>query len=196
MRVQVILLDTRYFRSALRDSDTRGQPGRERYAPDDDPSKTMLGEAQWGWLAAQLREPADLRLIVSSIQVLAEGQGYERWGNFPLERQRLFRLIGEAGAAGILFLSGDRHIAGIYRTDAGVPYPLVELTSSGLNRVWAEPTDLQGNRLGAPYGAENFGTVEIDWWAGEVRLAARALNGEPVRSLTIALAELRPSAGR
>src|SRR3712207_7177711 len=50
-RVQVILLDTRYFRSPLRPTDQRDAPGKERYLPDDDPAKTMLGEAQWAWLA-------------------------------------------------------------------------------------------------------------------------------------------------
>ena len=63
-RVQVILLDTRYFRSPLRPTDQRGAPGKERYLPDDDPGKTMLGDAQWAWLAERLREPADLRVVV------------------------------------------------------------------------------------------------------------------------------------
>jgi alkaline phosphatase D len=89
-RVQVILLDTRYFRSPLKPTDQRDAPGKERYLPDDNPAKTMLGDTQWAWLAERLREPAELRVIVSSIQVLAEGHGWERWGNLPRERQRLF----------------------------------------------------------------------------------------------------------
>ena len=36
-------------------------------------------------------------------------------------------------------------------------------------------------RLGQVYGAPNFGTIDIDWWAGRVTLSVRALNGEPVR---------------
>ena len=104
MRVQVILLDTRFFRSPLKPTDERGAPGKERYLPDDDPAKTMLGDAQWAWLAERLREPAALRLIVSSIQVLAEGHGWERWSNLPKERQRLFDLIRDTGARSVLFL--------------------------------------------------------------------------------------------
>jgi hypothetical protein len=42
------------------------------------------------------------------------------------------------------------------------------------------------------YGAPNFGTVDIDWWAGEVRLAVRSMNGAPVRQVTIPLAALEP----
>jgi alkaline phosphatase D len=194
--VQVILLDTRYFRSPLRPTDRRGAPGRERYLPDDDPAKTMLGEAQWAWLAERLREPAELRLVVSSVQVLAEGHGWERWGNLPRERRRLYDLVRDAGANGVVFLSGDRHIAGLYEEAAGTPYPFVELTSSGINKTFATPGDLQGNRLGAPYGRENFGTVDIDWWAGEVRLAVRDMNGEVVRERTLRLGALRAEAPR
>jgi len=97
-RVQVILLDTRSFRSPLKPTDAPGAPGKERYLPDPDPAKTMLGEAQWRWLAERLREPAEIRVVVSSIQVLAEGHGWERWGNLPAERQRLFDLVRDAGA--------------------------------------------------------------------------------------------------
>jgi alkaline phosphatase D len=190
-RVQVILLDTRYFRSPLRPTDQRNAPGKERYLPDEDPAKTMLGERQWAWLDQELRKPAELRLVVSSIQVLAEGHGWERWGNLPRERQKLFDLVARTGAEGVLFLSGDRHIGGLYATREGVPYGLTEITASGLNKSWASPGDLPGNRLGASYGRENFGTVDIDWWSGMVTLALRAANGEKVREATLRLADLR-----
>lgn len=49
-RVQVILLDGRWFRSPWKATDRRDAPGKERYVPDDSPGKTMLGEAQWRWL--------------------------------------------------------------------------------------------------------------------------------------------------
>ncbi|MDP1909541.1 MAG: alkaline phosphatase D family protein, partial [Hyphomicrobium sp.] len=69
-RVQVILLDVRWFRSPLKLTDQRGAAGKQRYLPDSDPAKTMLGATQWAWLAGELRKPAELRLIVSSTQVL------------------------------------------------------------------------------------------------------------------------------
>ena len=145
--------------------------------------------AQWAWLRAQLQEPAELRLIVSSVQVLAEAHGWERWGNLPRERERLFELIAATGANGVIFLSGDRHIGGLYRRP-GAPYPLYEITSSGLNMSYAAAREAGPLRLGQIYGAENFGTIDVDWWAGRVTLAVRALNGEPVRRTVIALAAL------
>jgi alkaline phosphatase D len=190
-RVQVILLDTRFFRSPLKPTDQRNSPGRERYLPDDDPTKTMLGEAQWAWLAERLQEPAELRLVVSSIQVLAEGHGWERWGNLPRERQRLYDLIRETRANGVLFLSGDRHIGALYREVDRVPYPLVEITSSGLNQVFPANRETGPNRLGAVYGAANFGTIDIDWWADTLTLSLRNEAGEPVRRHTVRFDELR-----
>ena len=190
-RVQVILLDTRFFRSPLKPTDQRNAPGRERYLPDEDPAKTMLGEAQWAWLADRLREPAEGRLIVSSVQVLAEGHGWERWGNFPRERQRLYDLIRDTGARGVVFLSGDRHIGGLYRETTGTPYPLVEITSSGINQVFAANREPGPNRLGAVYGAANFGTADIDWWDFTLTLSLRNEAGEPVRRQSIRLDQLR-----
>jgi alkaline phosphatase D len=189
MRLQVILLDLRSFRSPLRRKPA-GAPGPGPYAPDPDPAKTMLGEAQWAWLGEQLRQPADLRLIVSSVQVLAQGHGYERWGNLPHERQRLLDLIASTRANGVIFLSGDRHVGALYHLREGVPYDLYEITSSGLNMSYAGAHEPGPLRLGAVYGRENFGTIDIDWWAGEVRLAVRALNGEPVRRVVVPLETL------
>jgi alkaline phosphatase D len=190
MRVQVVLLDTRSFRSPLRSISAPRVPGQGPYLPDADPAKTMLGSAQWAWLRAQLLQPAELRLIVSSVQVLAEGHAWEHWGNLPLERTRLLDLLAETGSGGVILLSGDRHVGALYRRRAGAPYALYEITASGINMVQAANREPGPLRLGAVYGAPNFGTIDIDWWAGEVRLSVRGMNGEAVRQVIIPLAEL------
>lgn len=163
-RVQVILLDTRYHRSPLKPRPA-GQPGVGRYLPDETPGKTMLGEAQWRWLEAQLREPAEVRLLASSIQVVAEDHGWEKWMNLPRERERLFTLIRETGATGVLFLSGDRHLAELSMMDGGVGYPLYDLTASGMNnasKVW-RPYEVNRHRVGTMNWGDNFGLIDIDW---------------------------------
>ena len=195
MRVQVILPDLRWFRSPLKPSDERGAPGKERYLPDPDPVKTMLGEVQWRWLAEQLAKPAEIRLLVSSTQVLAEGHGWERWGNMPLERQKLFDTIRASGAKGVVLLSGDRHVGAIYReTPAGL-YPLHELTSSGINQVYWAANEPGPNRVGALYPAANFGVVDIDWWEHKVTLALRDEGGNARRSVSLSFDELQVGRG-
>lgn len=190
-RVQVILLDTRWFRSRLKRTDARDQPGKERYLPDPDPAKTMLGEAQWSWLGEQLRQPAELRLVVSGIQVVVDGHGWERWGNLPLERARLYETIARTRASGIVFLSGDRHIGALYRQAGDTPYPLYELTSSGITHPWREAAEAGLNRLGALFTQPHYGMVEIDWPAQSVRLAIKDIRGAIQRSQLIAFNELK-----
>jgi alkaline phosphatase D len=194
-RVQIILLDTRYFRSSLKVTDQRNAPGKQRFVPDDDPKKTMLGEAQWRWLEDQLRQPAEVRLIVSSIQVIAEGHGWEGWRTMPLELARLTRLIEESRAKGVIFLSGDRHRAAAYRRVEGTPYPFYELTSSSLTSgVESRQPEVDPQRLGGRlYAGENFGMVQIDWELGVVSLDILSLpQGRRVRGVTLAIAELQP----
>ena len=45
-----------------------------------------LGAWVSGWLEEQLKVPADLRIIGSSVQFVADDQPWEKWGNFPLEQ--------------------------------------------------------------------------------------------------------------
>jgi alkaline phosphatase D len=189
-RVQVILLDVRWFRSPLRITDQRGAAGKQRYLPDSDPAKTMLGAAQWAWLAEELRKPAELRLIVSSTQVLAEGHGWERWGNFPLERQKLFDTIHDSGAKGVVFVSGDRHIGALYREQPAGLYPLHEMTSSGLNMVYWNAKEPGPNRLGELYAGANFGAVDIDWRERNLTLALRDESGIVQRSVAVDFASI------
>lgn len=190
-RVQVILLDTRYFRGALTPTDQRGAPGRERYLPSADESQTMLGEEQWAWLEDQLEQPADLRLLVTSIQVHAEGHGWEAWRTLPHERERLYALIRDTGAEGVVLLSGDRHSSGLYVREDVAPYPLYEITSSSLNMSFAEENNEPGpNRIGEMYALENYGVIGIDWEAGTLALDIRDMDGETVRTVSVPLAEI------
>jgi alkaline phosphatase D len=186
----VILLDTRFFRSALKPTDQRGAPGKERYVPDPEPTKTLLGAPQWAWLAEQLTVPAELRLLVSSIQVVADGHGWERWENLPLQRQQLYDLIRTTGAERVLVLSGDRHLGAIYRETQGLPYPLIEITASGITQAFPGAVETSPQRVGALYGAVNFGTIEIDWWAERLTVHLRGENGEPVRTLAVSFQEI------
>ncbi len=163
-RVQVILLDTRYFRSPLK-KDLKRPRNLGQYVPNTDPDVTMLGESQWKWLSEQLKVPAEVRLLCSSIQLVAEDHGFEKWMNLPAERARLYKLIRDSRAGGVVVLSGDRHLAELSRVDGEVGYPLYDLTSSGLNQANKRFRALEANRhrVATMDRGDNFGIVRIDW---------------------------------
>lgn len=181
-RTQIIVLDTRFFRSELTPTDAHGAAGKERYIPSTDPQQDMLGTDQWTWLENELQKPADLRLIVSSVQVLpSDGHGWESWSRLPRERSDLFNLINQTGARGVVFLSGDRHTGFVYRKDGVLSYPAYELTTSSMNVSFSgESKERDSAQINAGFSDENYGAVEIDWTRGEVQLKIKDGTGQTV----------------
>jgi alkaline phosphatase D len=196
-RVQVILLDTRYFRGPLRRA-ARGEPALVGgpYRPNPDPTVTMLGEAQWRWLREQLTEPAELRLIVSSIQFVSEFSGAEAWANLPHEKQRLLDLLRETRAAGVLFLSGDRHWCELSRMDGPTGYPLYDLTASSLTEKHPRGTPSENRYRALPktYHDVNVGHLHIDWAAADPLITWRIVDvaGQTQLEHRVRLGELQP----
>ena len=115
------------------------------------PAGTMSGAAQWAWLAARLRQPADLRLVLSGIQVVVDGHGWEYRAQLPLRRPRLHSLIDSSGATGVLFLSGDRRLGAFYRGPVSpgrpVPCQLTDSTASGMQHAWQGAAEAGPNRI-------------------------------------------------
>ena len=187
MRVQVILLDVRWFRSPLKLTDQRDAPGKERYLPDADPAKTMLGDVQWAWLAAraaQARRGAADRVLASRCwpRAMAGSAGAISRSNARSCSTRSAPATPTASCS----LSGDRHIGALYRETAGRPLPAarddLERPEHGL---------LGGHRNPAPIAwarsmpRANFGAIDIDWWERKVTLALRDEGGSMRRSVTI-----------
>lgn len=160
--IKVIVLDTRYFRTAI----TPDTETDKRLKPNAYGNGTILGEAQWKWLEGQLRNStADFNIIVSSIQVLSDEHGFECWGNFPHEVDKLKQMIIRSKAKGVLILSGDRHISEFSKaTIDGLDYPIIDFTSSGLTHAYSkfkgEPNPY---RVGEVVKTESFGLLEFDF---------------------------------
>ena len=203
--VQLILPDLRYNRTALQ-SDPARRTGYERmmiaarlgsrdpvpgwYVPNPDPAATLLGEAQWQWLDAQLAQPADLRILCSSVQLAAEGTGWECWANFSADRERLLQTLRRQRAENLVVISGDMHYGELSRLDAPGLYPIWDLTSSGLTEVWPVPTPNTRRQQGV-VAEVNFGLIEIDWTARALTLSVRDGAGRPRISQRLALDSLR-----
>ena len=182
-KVNVIVLDTRYFRTPLR----KDPSGEKRYIPNEFGEGTLLGEAQWAWLEKELRESdADFNVLVSSIQLLSGEHGFETWGNFPHEVQRLIGLIMSSGARGVFVLSGDRHISEFSRMESGsLPYPLVDFTSSGLTHAYRSFTgEPNPYRVGKVISRESFGLVRLDFANREATFQIRADSNAVLQEIT------------
>ena len=168
IKIKLILLDTRYFR----DSIINNPDAPPRYLPNNE--GTILGDEQWSWLEKQLTmSTADIHLIGSSIQLIPEEQEYEKWGNFPKERQRFFDLIVKTSPARPIILSGDRHIAEFSKIELeGLDYPLYEFTSSGLTHTWSrnEP-EVNTHRIGDMVINKNFGLIVIEHNTNKINIS-------------------------
>ena len=188
--IQFIFLDTRYFRSALKPTDKKWAPKKEKYMADYDSKKTYLGDKQWNWLKRAFKEKSDIKILISSIQVLAEGHGFEKWGNLPLEKRRLYNLIDENDIKKLIILSGDRHRAGIYKDRTKNGNELYELTSSSLNlaagKLFKAVEEAGPNRIGPTYLMENYGTLEINN-DKNIKLSIKDLNQQTQNEIKIDL---------
>ena len=180
-RVRVILLDTRF---------NRDDPG---------PAGDILGSGQWKWLEEELRRPgAELVVIGSSIQVLASQHRFEKWGNFPKAKERLFQLIRDAKARGVIFISGDRHNGEITcQKDSGSGYPLFDVTSSGLTEVSSLREEANSMRVGNLVNTQNFGAITVDWSLPDpvVSLELRDADGNVQEKVATPLSQLAPPKG-
>ncbi|MEC8831100.1 MAG: alkaline phosphatase D family protein, partial [Bacteroidota bacterium] len=176
-KIKVIVLDTRYFRSDL----IEDEDSNKRYKPTMDSTATVLGEVQWKWLENELNgSDADFNLIMSSIQVLSGEHGFETWGNFPLEVEKLEQTITQSGAKGVIILSGDRHISEFSRAEVhGLSYPLVDFTSSGLTHSYfsfsGEPNK---HRVGEVVSDKSYGIINLNIKDKEAEFKIMGDNGE------------------
>lgn len=118
----------------------------------------------------------------------------EEWGNFPMERKRLFDLIKKTSAEGVIFLSGNVHYAEISASDEG-PYRIHDFTSSGMthsNPDYARMRNMR--RLAGPFYELNFGLIEIDWEARpapQIALKAIGADGSVAFEEALSLLDLR-----
>ncbi|PKD20173.1 alkaline phosphatase [Salegentibacter salinarum] len=173
--INVIVLDTRYFRSDLEPSDKPGQ----RYKINAE--GTVLGTQQWKWLENELKNStADYNVILSSIQILSAEHGFETWGNFPSETKKLEELLQASEAKNVIILSGDRHISEFSEQRMeGLNYPLVDFTSSGMTHSYS---DFRGEpnqyRIGEVVSDLSFGLLKFDFDSGEVKMEMRGVGNK------------------
>ena len=152
-----------------------------KYAPNSDTSVTLLGEKQWQWLEAELKRPAELRLVCSSTQVIPDEKGMDEWGNYPHERARLLQLLSTTKGSKTILLSGNAHFTEI--SESKKFGGLLEFTSSGMTHTNPYYAQCKNSyRVAGPSDSLNFGLLEIDWEKRQIELQACDAKGDPLFS--------------
>ena len=175
VEIEIIALDTRYFRSKLNGK-------KNAYKPNKNPQATILGKMQWDWFESSItNSTAKAIIIMSSIQVLATNHPYEKWANFPSERSKLIRILSEASQdKAIIIVSGDRHRSGIYQNNF-----FIEITASSLNKPGSEFKENDPLLIGETFPEMNYGILDIQPLQNKIILSLHNKKGKELNSKII-----------
>ena len=190
MTVQIILPDLRWNRSPLESVGrlkymlSKAPNDLGPYIPSKDEASTMLGETQWQWLEQQLQQPADVRVLATSLQFLPEFSGWESWANLPHERQRFLALLDKYQIDNLVIVSGDTHWSEFSQITRNNQKLLWEMTASGLTEEWKNVSPNQ-HRVGESYAKANYGVIELS--GKQLTMSIKNVSGNTVTSHTIAL---------
>jgi alkaline phosphatase D len=178
-KINLILLDTRYFRSDLKK--TKGV--KPVYLKNEELNATILGYDQWSWLLEVMKVKSDLTIIATSIQLLPTEHRFEKWSNFPSDHLKLKKLL-KSHSRPVVVISGDRHQGAIYNDEN-----IYEITSSSLNKtissIFGRPKEVDKYMLGEMFSGENYGLITINTGKKIVDLEIKNIKGERVRYKTI-----------
>jgi len=156
------------------------------FVEDTDKKKKFLSEEQWSWLESELRKPAAFRVLVSSIQVIANDHQFEKWGLFPHERERLLNLIKYTKAKNLVILSGNRQIGSIAQTEIKGLGKIYDVTSSPMNLMASQGNVLKdASYTKEAYAEVNFGLIKIDWASRKATVELHAADNSVVNSADI-----------
>ena len=155
VKIKVIALDTRYFKDEF--TINRNINIKKKYISDYNNKKTILGKKQWNWVSNEFNTDYDILIILSSIQILSKNHGWEKWNNFPHERNKIINLIKNSKRPTII-LSGDRHVGGIYKLNDKI----YEITSSSFNQSEFNLIENDQLLIGKIITKNNFGFMKIN----------------------------------
>ncbi len=169
-KFKLIFLDTRFFRSKLLEE-------KGVYISNTKDNATILGKNQWQWLIDELNTEFDFLIIFSSIQIIPMDHPYEKWSNFPNERNKLLGVLNKFRDKTILF-SGDRHRSGIYKKDG-----IFEITASSLNKPGSTFNETDKFLIGETYPEANYALFEIS--GNQIEVQIKNINGEILNSIDL-----------
>ena len=178
-KINLILLDTRYFRSDLKKSEGI----KPVYLKNEELNATILGDEQWSWFKEVMKIKSDIIIVATSIQLLPTEHRFEKWSNFPSDHLKLKKLL-KSQSRPVLVISGDRHQGAIYNDEN-----IYEITSSSLNKtissIFGRPKEVDRYMLGEMFSGENYGLITVNTNKKTIDLEIKDINGNRVRHKTI-----------
>lgn len=147
-RTRVILTDLR--------SEKSPDPPSPNCDPDN-PTKTLLGEAQKGWLKQELLQAKDLYpLVVWASTSAWFPELSDGWRCYAVERREIADFIKQNQITNLVMLSGDLHITGI---DDGTHTDFASGDGKGFPEMVSSPLDRPGFVDGLPFAPYNQGAI-------------------------------------
>jgi alkaline phosphatase D len=178
----VIMLDTRFFRTVPKQADS------------------FLGKEQMRWLADELAACTAPFIILTSGTMWTDyvSNGKDSWGKWdPPARERVFSLIEERPIGGVLLLSGDRHGARVMRIPRPSGFTFWEFELGSLGGHEGPPA--MGNQPALqPFGLINqpaFGEFTFDTTAADPTVTMRVVDqdGKIRYQLSLTRSQLTPN---
>jgi alkaline phosphatase D len=170
-----IILDTRSFRSP--------------HAQADDAQKSMLGAKQKAWFFAELKKSAaPFTFIITSVPF--QGGGQDTWARYKTERAEIEAYLKRESLTGIVFLTGDYHLARDWsRAEAGY-YEFMAGPLASFTMYSREPAArARYEKAGTfHYGdGANFALVDVDCAAGLFKIEWRDARGRTLGAREVKL---------
>lgn len=187
--VDIFITDDRWWRSAdqLKDS-IDGKPN---------PEKRMLGQQQMEWLKnSLLYSMATFKIVVIGSQVLNPVSPFDKWADFPAEKEEMLNFLKEYNINGVLFLTGDRHHSEVIKIEREGTYPLYDITVSPLTSGTHKFGGVEKNNPYRVFGLDekqNYGRFSFSGIRGDRKLTVEfiGVNGEKLGEWNVSEKDLK-----
>ncbi len=188
--VDVVLTDSRYFRSAEDLPDTVNGVANA--------NKFFFGHQQLNWIKNSLLfSKATFKIIVVGSQVLNTISTAACMQQYKSEYAELMRFLLDHKIPGVLFFTGDRHHSEVIKMERPGLFPLYDVTFSpytaGISKVRGVEIDHKGREAGTLVEAQNFAKVSVSGGSNNRVLTVQfiGVQGEQLGSWRVSESTLR-----
>lgn len=154
-----------------------------------------VSREQLDWLKAGLADsPAVFKVIVNSVPIgdfplVFDAAMNDRWEGFPEQREEILAHIDDNAIAGVIWLSGDFHLASLGRVaESGLGATQLEILSGPggqtQNPLWSI---LYAPQFDWASGTNNYTAIHLDPVTRQVRVVFIDGSGQPIEDRTYTL---------